>query len=263
MKNNTLEQELKHSIVNGKEDEVMRILRENPEININGHFNGNESPLQDACYGGHDKILELLLSRSDIKVNRKTQDYWYPFLAACVRGQTRCVELLLDDHRTNIFNDTDGPKRTPLWWAARGGHLEAIKTFIASGREIELGDPDDSDGDIFEVAKSGKHVKVVSLLKKFRKNPEKTRKKVRVDLKYFRKTASKLFALVIFLCDGLVSISQSTENEKAKRFFSIAAKLPLELQMILCHRTLGSFGDSFLSTETEPAFRALSRAFLY
>jgi len=54
--------------------------------------------------------------------------------------------------------------------------------------------------------------------------------------------AAEVFAVIVFLCDGLLQIKTSTNPPAggATRFFVIATRLPLEVQMILCRRAVGS-----------------------
>ena len=70
------------------------------------------------------------------------------------------------------------------------------------------------------------------------------------------------FALVIFHSDGLVALKDNVDDErdvKATRFFSLAARLSLELQMVLCNRTFGSGKDLILTRDSEPAFKELAQ----
>ena len=73
---------------------------------------------------------------------------------------------------------------TPLWRAARDdGHLDIIKWWIASGREMDLGKPGDVDKtDAIGVAKKDGHTEVVNLLERFKKDAAKTRSEVRKEL---------------------------------------------------------------------------------
>jgi len=47
--------------------------------------------------------------------------------------------------------------------------------------------------------------------------------------------AAARYALVIFLCDGLLQVNRQLKNN-AVRFFGIAKRLPMEIQMLLCQR---------------------------
>ena len=97
---------------------------------------------------------------------------------------------------------------------------------------------------------------MVSLLERFRDNPEETRDEMRMELGWFDE-AAEMFALVVFLCDGLLEIKE--KNRTGGRFFKIAEQLPMELQMVLCHRVVGSMDDNISQEASEAAFRALAR----
>ena len=83
---------------------------------------------------------------------------------------------------------------------------------------------------------SGKEVgktEVASLLERFKSNPGDTRYSMRVELGLLDELAAEMFALVVFVSDGLLRINDTTTPSPAARFFSIARSLPLELQMVL------------------------------
>jgi len=78
--------------------------------------------------------------------------------------------------------------------------------------------------------------------------------------------AAEVFALTVFLCDdllqfkpALVTTTPAATTPPALRFFTIAKRLPMELQMILCHRAMGSTKESILRKDSETAFKALAR----
>jgi hypothetical protein len=50
------------------------------------------------------------------------------------------------------------------------------------------------------------------------------------------------------------------EETSALRYFAIAEKLRMELQMLLTNRTFGSCTDSISKTESEEGFRGLVRS---
>ena len=95
---------------------------------------------------------------------------------------------------------------------------------------------------------------IVILLKEFKADPVSTRQRLR-ELPHLREPfISEVFALVVFLSDGLLHVSESTPQQQqqqresnARKFFQIAAQLPLELQMVLCNRVFGSRKDLVLA----------------
>jgi len=105
---------------------------------------------------------------------------------------------------------------------------------------------------------------VVSLLERFTANAALTRYEIRMKLGVLDELAAQVFALIVFLCDDLLQLKPAlvttTFNPAvATRFFSIASKLPMELQMILCHRAVGSVN---LHKDSEAAFKSLARILL-
>jgi len=102
-------------------------------------------------------------------------------------------------------------------------------------------------------------------------NPTRIRHEVRVKLGVLDKLAAEVFALTVFLCDVLLQLKRTrTSNRKSGsmaaavviRFFVIAKRLPLELQMILCRRVVDSSKDTILSKDSEAAFKSLARILL-
>ena len=72
---------------------------------------------------------------------------------------------------------------TPLWYVAGNDHLDAIKWWIVSGREMDLGRPGDVDKtDAIGVAKKRARTEVVTLLERFKSDAAKTRSEVRKEL---------------------------------------------------------------------------------
>ena len=85
---------------------------------------------------------------------------------------------------------------------------------------------------------------------------------------------AKTFATIIFLCDGLLSFSPLSQEEEqleparsllrsnSRRFLHIAQCLPMELQMVLCHRLYLSERDLISRKLSEPAFKKLTKELL-
>jgi len=142
-----------------------------------------------------------------------------------------------------------------------------IEWLIASGRD--LGDIENKKGKewfgefftILEIAQERNHTKVLSLLERFVDDPEQTR----LELRILDNLAADIFAMVVFLCDDLLQLkpashAAATSNPAAGtlRFFTIASKLPMELQMILCRLVVGSTKQNIIHEDSEEAFKDLA-----
>jgi len=97
-------------------------------------------------------------------------------------------------------------------------------------------------------------------------NPVLTRYELRVKLGVLDALAAEIFALTVFMCDELLqlrpSLITSSSNPAVVRFFTLASKLPMELQMILCRRAVGSMKQNILRKDSEAAFKSLARILL-
>jgi len=203
-------------------------------------------------------LIPLLLAHPDIDVNLKDRYECTPFLCACADGCPSCVREMLKDSRVKV-NEPNNDGETPLWRAAYSGRLD-VKWWIASRREMDLGRPGETGTtDAIGGAKSYGNSDVVSLLERFKEHLEETRHSVRVELGCLDELAAEVFALVAFVSDGLLQINDTTTPSPAARFFNIARSLPLELQMVLCHRQVGSGKEIILGKESEVAIRELAR----
>ena len=128
---------------------------------------------------------------------------------------------MLKDSRVKV-NETDDHGYTPLYLAARWGHLDVIRWWIVSGREMDLGTPGDVDKtDAIRVAKKEKETEIATLLERFKSDAAHTRHAMRVELGWYDDLA-EMFALVVFVSDGLLQINVNTTPSSAARFFTIA-----------------------------------------
>ena len=134
---------------------------------------------------------------------------------------------MLKDSRVKV-NEPDNDGETPLRKAVRWGHPDIIKWWIASGREMDLGKPGDVyKTDAIGLAKMYGMADVVTLLERFKSDAAQTRHAIRMELGLLDDLPAGIFALVVFVSDGLLHINPTATP--AARFFSIATQLPLEL----------------------------------
>jgi len=251
------------AVKSGDPRKVAERMRQDPGFNMNMVVDGDRRTLlHHACWGSKDRsaVIPLLLAHPDIDVNLKDVDGWTPFSYACFE-RLSCVRELLKDSRVNV-NEPDDLGQTPLHRTARYGSLDVIQWWIASGREMDLGDPEDFyKMDAISMAKEEGMTEVVTLLERYKENPVEPRHQVRVELGLVDELAAEMFSLVVFVSDELLQINgtTTTTTTPAARFFSIAARLPLELQMMLCFRLVGSDKEIIPGEESEVAFKELAR----
>ena len=125
---------------------------------------------------------------------------------------------------------------------------------------MDLGKPgDDMKTDAIRAARRRGKTEVVTLRERFKSDVAKTRYAMRVELGLLDDLAAEIFAMVVFVSDGLLQINDTTTPSPAARFLNIARRLPLELQMVLCHRQVGSAKEIIPRKESEVAFRELAR----
>ena len=248
---------------NGNVEEVKRFLKDNPTWDVNEVLNGNGwTALHLASHYGHHEIISLLLVYTEINVNQRTNHGETPFFLACHDEEIETAKVLLRDPQVDI-NPPNNLGRTPLWIACCYGNAAVIKWMIASGRDLFL-DEKGQDWDnseyytALDIAETWFKTEVVSLLEGFVKNQTQTRHEVRVELGVVDALAAELFATTVFLCDDFLRIRKPDSNSKAGRFLRIVSRLPMELQMVLCHRVYGSDKDNIPSKDSEPAFRHLA-----
>jgi len=156
------------------------------------------------------------------------------------------LKIFLKDPRVDIHAGVNRPNI--LYKIASRGNLIQLKWLIASGKDF---DPEEEivfygclPGSMSYWA-SDKRSPFYNLLTNFACDPVKTRYKVQLEL-CPNILPFDLFALVVFNSDGF--LERKKEDE---RFFKIAGKLPMELQMILCYRVYGLSKNNIPGKEFE------------
>jgi len=269
----SVESQLYYAVQSGDIGTVSSLLKNNPSLDVNWKARNQWTALSIASMCCYVEDVKLLLAHPNVNVNMKGATGKTPFLLCCAHGHVSVVQLFLEDPRVDVtLDDEDGC--TPLWWASYYGNWYLIEWLIASGRD--LGDlnkkgtdwGDDKDYTALEIAKRLQRSEVVSVLERFTANPAHTRYEIQVELGMLDALAAEVFALTVFLCDDLLHLKPASHPAAAaaaatnRRFFTIAAKLPMELQMILCHRVVGSTKQNMLRKDSEAAFKSLARILL-
>jgi len=173
------------AVNSGDAKKLAELIRQDPSFKVNMAVDGGYGVtlLHFACFSdSRSAVIPLLLAHPDIDVNLKRHDGWTPFYLACLYGYPSCAREMLKDSRVKV-NEPDKDGWTPLWRAAYFGHLDVIRWWIASGREMDLGTPGDvGKTDSIGVAKEEGKTEVVTLLERFRSDAAKTRSEVRKEL---------------------------------------------------------------------------------
>ena len=208
------------AIEEGDARKLAELMRQDPGFKVNKAVDGNGNTLlHDACGGIRDRspVIPLLLAHPDIDVNTKNAYGTTAFFCACggIRDRPPSLREMLKDSRVKV-NEPDKDGWTPLWWAAFNGFLDIIKWWIASGREMDLGTPGDVDTtDAIGGAKKYGKTEVVTLLERFKENPEETRHQVRLEIGLVDELAAEMFAIVVFVSDELLQINDTTPSPAA------------------------------------------------
>jgi len=179
----SLQQQVYNAARKGRAEELAELLHLYPAINVNQHMEGNggRTALQAAAANGHDSVVALLLAHPDIDVNLHTDGKNSPLHWACYYGETATARLLLGDARVFV-NQRERDGHSPLFWAAFTGRTDIIKWWISLGREIDLGQPGNQTTDVLGVAIREAQVETTFLLERYKSDPEQTRSQVRAEL---------------------------------------------------------------------------------
>jgi len=263
-----MEQQLHQAAKTGNLGQVKRILRDHPETDVNWESDYFDLTALDwACIRGHASVVSTLLAHPTIHVNTKGRVGWTALWYAAYRGPVTCLRLLLEDPRVDVNSHTRCGE-TALIQATSCGRLDSVRWMIASGRNFDLGKRGRKDDAIASAkveswesddTKKAKDA-IVSLLKRWKKDPAQTRFEVKVGLGFQEEMGAEVFGLAQFLCEGLVRLHRRGGKalEPGKRFFKIAKRLPIELQMKLCHVAMGSTKEYIADEASRAAFASVA-----
>jgi len=250
-------------------EEIASLLRNHPDLNVNQKDEEGLTLLHSAALNNHVEVVKLLLAHPAITVNVQTSEKVTAFYFGCVKKHVAVIQVLLQDPRVDVtLGDDCG--RTPLWWAAYWGHCELVEWITAARRDLgdhvknKKGKWVGHEFTALGIARKQNKTEMMSLLERFMANQVVTRHEIRVKLGLQDELAAEIFALTVFLCDELLQLTTTNEIVAggATRFFVIASKLPMELQMVLSHRAVGSKKQNILVKDSEAAFKSLATILL-
>jgi len=252
---------------------IVKLLIQQPHVNVNIQNNKGCTPLHLACRYGNIDIVNVLLGFNGINVNIKTDGGYTPLSNACIGRYIEVIDALL--HYDNLNINCDAP--LPLILSSLDSNTDVIKMLlchpnidvhkknnknftalmamcerhynylhsIANTLQVDTTEHikyllcknynpstniiDDEQLDHYEIIKQIKQQH--SLLLPY---------KAKID------TVSYIFTLVVLVCDNYFTLKQNSYNldkQHQQRFFNICTQLPMEIQMIICHRVCGSRKD--------------------
>jgi len=241
---------------------------------------GTLSPLIGSVIVNHDvAFLRAILRRADVDPNARVgRQALTPLLLAISAERREHVEVLLGDRRVLTAHPDSGP--TALWLACHKADRWLMLDLIRSGKDLYFHRlctlP--TDQGVENVAHKPTSALEVGLIRagsgvagnnlsaavlnstfdRYQRNPRALCHSLRAAAIFRAPPAqvAELLALVIFFADGHFALAREEifmAQRPQGRFFLIAGRLPLELQMLLCNKARRSISESVLEMYLMPA----------
>ena len=272
------------------------ILRENPDFNLKDRFGERNFKkygyLHAAVYNGNLEAARFLLTLSGIDPNAKNERMQTALHTSCMvisasdTVKRAMIELLLSNKRVDA-GIVDKKGLTAFMYAVKTMKLEFVMQFVHHKNFYDLNPFTKGD---HEFKNWSRHPSLVNmsalecawfsscknddktsnsmlvLIKQLYERPISIRHYCRMKIRFNASVIADTFSLVVFFCDGFVKttkiVNETTFREmKIMRFFTIASRLPIELQMLLCNRTHDSVKDTVLTEVSEGALQSLAHEF--
>ena len=270
--------------------EIVRLLLADPRVDANKPRMDSASPLYIACQNGHVAVVQLLLDTPAVLVNERVVEGATPFFIACQKGNLEILQIFLLDPRTNLnIPMRDGT--SPLGVILGFGHLEALQLLLASGRPVGLDSmvilaeakgldllptwmnllesTGKAEISLHDIAMARGIPACQDLFVDYVADPVAAKSQLWAlpAVRRHLQPATELMSLVVFFCDGLLQLTAGEGDseqaaarlEGARRFFRIAAKIPLEMQATLCHRTYGLAREMVPARELDTMLKVVTR----
>ena len=250
---------------------LIRLLSTHPDLDVNHAPTAGFTPLHNAVMRGHHAVVKFLLQHPQVNLNATDSVLKTPLLRACQRRQLEIVKLLANHPRVDV-NLPDRLNATPLWHVCFNPCIQAVKILLACGKDLDLtvaalmddqGVDTETRATTLEVAKASE-ADIAALLERFMADPALVRHELRTSLQDPRALLVNLYSLLVFLSDGLLHLDPAKKGrgqreKQARRFFKIGQRLPIELQMVLCHKVYGSSREIVVAKEAEAGFKTLAK----
>jgi len=215
-----------------------------------------------------DELIDLLFSHPKLDVNKVTCYGSTPLYYAAEQGNLCLCRALLKRPETDVNRVRSGGE-SPFWRACSKGYLNIIQLMIVIRPEIDVHlSPKGSSGSPLVIARISKHTEVVDFLESYIRDPVSVHFELWLKLGYQQSYQVYTFSMMVLYSDDFLSPSKSSpeplSETRAKRFFRLTERRPLELQAKVCACLFGSKRSGtgyFPSTEVDTACRKLFRQF--
>lgn len=244
---------------------LVQTLTKDPEVDVNYEFSSTfpKSALYVAIRAGHVRIVKHFLNIVDRPVK---MSQFKPLIFEIAHEETsmEMLELLLENTMANV-GQFDNHWIYVLITFANEGRSDVLKLLMRSERYLRLTEiftADSAKAISSNFSMIGEHH---VLVEKYLADPKAVRTRLMKEHKL--ETAGTIFAAVVFISDDYLTIQRQTDcfeidgrkKQKARRFFRVAAILPMELQMILCTFAAGLYGTIIKREHSEAGFLDLAR----
>jgi hypothetical protein len=224
-------------------EELKKVFDSAPEVDVNRMYANvnNWSPLHHATFHEKMNCLKFLLARPDIDVNLKVSGGQTPLHTAMTQKKLESMKLLLKDPRIDKWAKDDFGM-TPLQIAGDASvlFLKGMEWWIVLDEEFSKPTLDD---EVLYALKPAKTQRKLTNLRHLAYIAGRDPRFTQFDLKLRHNVGTArsffLFAVVVLSCDGFLE-TKKEKTDNTTRFFNIARRVPMEIQMILCHRAYGS-----------------------
>jgi len=221
---------------------VLDYLLSRTDVNVNITNEVGNTLLHTICRNGMYSVLMRMLDRDDIDVNARNKYGWTPLMSLTTYVFDEILPAFskyLLDPRTKV-NTVNNQGRTVLdiVCSEYGGYdtsdLNIIKYLLAARATTSYNLKDTQKLLITQVHEPGfsqesVYIQDYDFVIKYWNDPN-----ILIDEQIMLDPVSKVFTTVVLLCDNYYKLK--TPN----RFYQICCKLPMDLQMLLCHRIFGS-----------------------
>jgi hypothetical protein len=242
---------------NGREADIETMLRD-PGLDVNQCDLYDQTALYLASHNGHAGIVKKLLANPRTNVNALNKYGWTALHTAGHRQREDVVQLLLNDARTDV-NNPAFCNCTVLITAASRGDYTFLRQLIKCGKFVDLDIREECSGNrrtALELSRALEYVRFSELLEMFESSPIFTRfmLKLRDVPADPIALAALCFSYVVLLCDEFYTLRPSVGRADELRFLTIASRLPIEVQMVLCNYAVGNPGTTIRTEDSESAF---------